>query len=465
METNEQKPDENLIKSDAKDEKVQEQQNVPKVETKKTEQEIKKAEEDSLLLFTSYMQCFRNKTAEQIMNDPKYKELNKAHKFWDTQPVTKPTNLTMEQQGALEKKTVDEISKTKCKLPPNFEWIDFDLESEEQMKDLYTLLAENYVEDDDGCFRFDYSIAFLRWALMPPGYHKDMYFGIRDTKNANTLAGFISGIPVELHVEKSTIKTTEVNFLCVHKKYRSFSMASVLIKEVVRRSNLRKIWQGVYTSGTLLPTPFTQTRYYHRSLNPKKLIEARFTYANPKFSVSAYEKLNQLPDKPNIAQGSILRPTEERDIKQIRKMLIDFLSQNQIYQEYTKEEARHWFVHRTDVIESFVIEKNGKVTDFFCYYSLPSTILNNEKYKTLRAAYSYYFVNGSMTMKELYEVALIQAKKSGYDVFNALDVMNNSKVFDDLNFHGGDGYLNYYLYNWKLENPILTPGQIGFVLM
>ena len=133
METNEQKTDEYLIKSDTKDEKVQEQQNVLKVETKKTEQEIKKAEADSLLLFTSYMQCFRNKTAEQIMNDPKYKELNKAHKFWDTQPVTKPTNLIIEQQGALEKKTVDEISKTKCKLPPNFEWIDFELESVEQM--------------------------------------------------------------------------------------------------------------------------------------------------------------------------------------------------------------------------------------------------------------------------------------------------------------------------------------------
>jgi len=30
-------------------------------------------------------------------------------------------------------------------------------------------LAENYVEDDDSMFRFDYSIDFLRWALLPPG--------------------------------------------------------------------------------------------------------------------------------------------------------------------------------------------------------------------------------------------------------------------------------------------------------
>ena len=33
------------------------------------------------------------------------------------------------------------------------------------MKDVYTLLNENYVEDDDNMFRFDYAIPFLRWAL------------------------------------------------------------------------------------------------------------------------------------------------------------------------------------------------------------------------------------------------------------------------------------------------------------
>ena len=32
-----------------------------------------------------------------------------------------------------------------------------------QLKELYTLLNENYVEDDDNMFRFDYSPAFLLW--------------------------------------------------------------------------------------------------------------------------------------------------------------------------------------------------------------------------------------------------------------------------------------------------------------
>ena len=32
-----------------------------------------------------------------------------------------------------------------------------------QLKELYTLLNENYVEDDDNMFRFDYSPTFLSW--------------------------------------------------------------------------------------------------------------------------------------------------------------------------------------------------------------------------------------------------------------------------------------------------------------
>lgn len=32
-----------------------------------------------------------------------------------------------------------------------------------QLKELYTLLNENYVEDDENMFRFDYSPNFLKW--------------------------------------------------------------------------------------------------------------------------------------------------------------------------------------------------------------------------------------------------------------------------------------------------------------
>ena len=50
------------------------------------------------------------------------------------------------------------------------------------MKELYVLLNENYVEDDDNMFRFDYSPEFLRWALQPPGSLRDWHVGVRYTE-------------------------------------------------------------------------------------------------------------------------------------------------------------------------------------------------------------------------------------------------------------------------------------------
>jgi glycylpeptide N-tetradecanoyltransferase len=41
--------------------------------------------------------------------------------------------------------------------------------------------------------------------------------------------------------------------------------------------HLRNIWQAAYTAGVVLPRPVCACRYWHRSLNPKKLIEVGFS--------------------------------------------------------------------------------------------------------------------------------------------------------------------------------------------
>lgn len=41
----------------------------------------------------------------------------------------------------------------------------------------------------------------------------------------------------------SSIKTVEINFLCVHKKLRAKRLAPVLIKEITRRVNRMGVWQ------------------------------------------------------------------------------------------------------------------------------------------------------------------------------------------------------------------------------
>jgi hypothetical protein len=49
------------------------------------------------------------------------------------------------------------------------------------------------------------------------------------------------------------------------------------LQEITRRVNLHGIWQAAYTAGVVLPRPVAACRYWHRSLNPKKLIDVHFS--------------------------------------------------------------------------------------------------------------------------------------------------------------------------------------------
>ena len=87
------------------------------------------------------------------------------------------------------------------------------------MKQLFSLLRDHYVEDNDGVFRFEYSTEFLKWALCTPNYIKDWHVGVKSATNGKLLA-FISGTPVKTKVKDQTMKIAEINYLCVHKQLR-----------------------------------------------------------------------------------------------------------------------------------------------------------------------------------------------------------------------------------------------------
>ncbi len=60
--------------------------------------------------------------------------------------------------------------------------------------------------------------------------------------------------------------------------------------------------------------------------------------------------------------------------------------------------------------------------------------------------------------------ALVQAKNQNFDVFNALDIMDNALFLSELKFMPGDGYLHYYLYNWGV-NERLSQDDVAIILV
>ena len=132
---------------------------------------------------------------------------------------------------------------------------------------------------------------------------------------------------------------------------------------------------------------------------------------------------------------------------------------------------------RDGVVYTFVIEnqEQKKITDFVSFYRLPSTVLkktgHNHDHVNVRkklnfpqVAYSLYNVATANKLHELMKYALIEARNQGFDVFNALNIMENALFLEELKFAAGDGKLNYYLYNWNVKGR-LVPSDIGVVLV
>ncbi|XP_052183790.1 glycylpeptide N-tetradecanoyltransferase 1-like [Diospyros lotus] len=391
--------------------------------------------------------------------------LAKRHKFWESQPVGQFKDLgdTSLLEGPIEAPTpLSEVKKEPYNLPNLYEWITCDIDSEEMCAEVYNLLTNNYVEDDENMFRFNYSKEFLRWALRPPGFFRSWHIGVR-VKSSKKLVAFITGIPARIRVRDTVVIMAEINFLCVHKKLRSKRLAPVMIKEVTRRVHLENIWQAAYTAGVVLPTPVSTCQYWHRSLHPKKLIDVGFSRLGPRMTMSRTIKLYKLPDSTSTLG---FRKMELHDVPAVTHLLRNYLSQFLVAPDFDENDVEHWLLPKENVVDSYLVEspETHEITDFCSFYTLPSSILGNQNYSTLKAAYSYYNVSTKTPLLQLMNDALIIAKQKDYDVFNALDVMQNESFLKELKFGPGDGKLHYYLYNYRI-NHVLRPSELGLVLL
>ncbi|KAK9484618.1 acyl-CoA N-acyltransferase [Lipomyces starkeyi] len=409
-----------------------------------------------------------------IQEQPQKKSMA-DYKFWRTQPVTK-FDEKIDDEGPIDScKTPDDIPDSPYPLLKEFEWDTMDLSNPDVIKEIFDLLYANYVEDSDSTFRFNYPPRFLDWALRAPDFRPDWHIGVR-VAGTRKLVAFISGIPVRLRVRNKTIPSAEINFLCIHKKLRSKRLAPLLIKEVTRRVNKQGIWQALYTAGVVLPKPVSTCRYYHRSLNWTKLNEVGFSPLPPGMTKAKMIAKYKLPSITSIPGLRLMR---RDDIGQVYDLLVAYLNKFELAPVFDKEELLHWLMHdygtesvsndekdQNRVVWAYVVENaDGVITDLVSFYTLPSTIIGNPMHDNLVAAYQFYYASTAglalpRTHPEctallknrllvLFNDALILAKNLGFDVFNALTLLDNPLFLDDLKFGAGDGYLNYYLFNYK----------------
>ena len=388
----------------------------PKVEDKKDNNTLTAQEQRNLIDQVLKMELDNAKPAH------KKSEIKDSYPFWETQPVLQFNKESKVEFGEIWKDhKVEDLPKEPLPLPePGLEWKDVDMTQQNEIDKLYEFLKTNYVEDEDHMFRFDYSKDFLKWHLTSPNYCKEWLVSIvqLDTKkNKKKMVGFIAGIPIKVCIYGTDMELAEIDFLCVKKEFRN--------------------------------------------KNVKKLVDVHFTYLPHNMNMARANNLYKLPKDLPVTG---FRPMEEKDVEQVYELLAKFEEQFKVHGYYDKDLVRHWFIPRKNVVYSYVREsKDNKITDFISFYNLPSSILQHENYKKLMAAYSFFNINNTLTVKEIMKCALILAKNAGFDVFNCLNIMHNEEAFNDLLFGKGGGKLKYYF--WNFVCPHTEPKDLSLVLM
>ena len=144
-------------------------------------------------------------------------------------------------------------------------------------------------------------------------------------------------------------------------------------------------------------------RYWHRSLNPRKLVEVKFSHLSRNMTLQRTMKLYRLPDVSAVTAGITahshgpfvtaaairdvssfsvhslkstktpgLRPMERHDVRQVTELLQQHLRRFQLAPSMGEEEVAHWFLPQENIIDTYVVEVWRETTSlwFIIYTSM-----------------------------------------------------------------------------------------------
>lgn len=150
-------------------------------------------------------------------------------------------------------------------------------------------------------------------------------------------------------------------------------------------------------------------RYYHRTLNPKKLVETGFSHLGKSQSMALTVKLFKLPEKPLTAG---FRLAEAGDMPHVHRLMTEFIGTRAFGPVMSLQEVKHWMQPRKNVVYTYVVQaaKGAEITDFVSFYCLPSSVISHPVHKVIKAAYLFYYAHTATPLNELIKDALIAAR-------------------------------------------------------
>jgi glycylpeptide N-tetradecanoyltransferase len=387
------------------------------------------------------------------------KPTEKPSKFWVNEPVI-PRGGTVEVEGVLDPKEIDDVQKDPYRLVKGFSWSQVDTSDPAQREELYEFLRQHYVTHPQNSFTFAYSAEFLNWALHAPGWRPEYLVGLRADQTGK-LAAFISAIPASVIVRGKRLDIVAVDFLSIHHKLRSRNLAPLMIRELTRRVNLAGIFQAIYTVGKVITEPVCATQYYHRLVSYEKLVAIKFTAPETGASLQKQITAHRLP----TLHLDAFRVMIEEDVPVVTVKLNEYLAQFKFSQVFDEAQVAHWFLPRQNIVGSYVFDdKKEGITGFISFYVVPSTVKGVPQYTSYTSAYLFYYFAKPSQLTNIARAAMeVAHHQFGADVINCLNVLHNEQLIGSLKFVPGDGKLHYYLYNYATE--AVKGHELGVVLL
>ena len=139
-------------------------------------------------------------------------KLNKKHKFWDKQPVSRDT---LKKEGI-----ISNNPKMKILLDNKMYFKNLDINNDNEFKIIYNFINSNFSDN------YNYTKNFLKETLNYLG--KVFNIGLY---NNNEIIGFIHAKPIRLFIKNNILNMYYVDYLCVKKYYRGKNIPKMLISK------------------------------------------------------------------------------------------------------------------------------------------------------------------------------------------------------------------------------------------
>lgn len=375
---------------------------------------------------------------------PKRQEDSKKYeyKFWNTQPVIKFDQIVSTDQAINSTKPDMGNLETVTKLPPDYIWVNFDLNNDNDIDEIVLFLNKHYTPESENKFKMHFTSNFLKWRYLNSEY---IWLGVR-SQTSNILVAIISGIVNKVQLNRNKLDLVECNYMCCHPKLRGKRLVPVLIKELTRQFNIKGYYYGMHLNQNYIPSPILTVNTYHRALNFKTAINSGFVKLAEGMTIKQVKQNHKLPNEPI---NKNFKKMEQKHLDQCFNLFNTYMDKFNYHPIFTQEQFQHIFLDNK-YISCYVLEDDEcNVLDFASYFHITFDVTDpSSSYKFVTRGYLFYYTSLNETVFRLIKDLLIIAKNNGVDIMSTTDIMENYCFLLELDFTKGQ-YLYNYLYNWQ----------------